>query len=515
MNDFIREIYHSKNVIDLYSNPSCEYTKITYDFIVVGSGAGGAVVAKELSEIGAKVALIEEGPLPFPFEKSAFRSLLKIYRESGFTGVLGKPMIPIPLGRCVGGTTTINSGTCFRTPQEVFDKWNNELNLSTLVNSNWEYLFTKVEKEIHVEEAKWEVMNKSSHFIKRIFTTHGYECLPLRRNTENCQGCGMCCYVCTSGAKKSMEVSYIPKGIKNGMLLFYNAKVTRISLDSNHKRITGVEVEIVNPSNKKPLGKINIKGGVVIIACGALLTPSLLQKSGIARNNTHLGKHLTIHPASKISIELEEDIYSWVGIPQACYSTALEKEGIIFEGVAMPPDLGPSAIPFIGEELVNYFTNYRKMATFGFMIKDSTEGYLKTHINNQPIYYYQLTESDVSRLKKAITFLSELAMSEKTKKVYAMVSKKPNVFSSLEDIQKFMKTKHSPNDFECMAFHPLGTCRVGTSPENGVCDETLKVFGTENLYICDGSAIPTSLGVNPQLTIMAFATRLATIISKT
>lgn len=515
MNEHIKEIYQCENVINLFSSPTHKSKDVLYDFIVIGSGAGGAVVAKELSELGAKVALIEEGPLPFPFEKTAFRSLLKIYRDNGFTGTLGRPIIPIPLGRCVGGTTTINSGTCFRTPSEILDLWKNHFHLSSLASDNWDQFFTRVENEIHVEEAKWEVMNKSSHFIRKIFTSNGYECLPLRRNTENCQGCGMCCYVCTSGAKKSMELSYIPKGIKNKMFLIYNAKVTRIILDSSHKIATGVEVEVINPFTKTSIDRVNIKGGTIIVACGTLLTPSLLRKSGIAKDNQHLGRHLTIHPASKLSFELEEEIYSWVGIPQACYSTALMKEGIIFEGVAMPPDLGPSAVPFLGEELIDYFTNYKKIATFGFMIKDSTEGYLRTDIHDRPVYYYQLTKDDVTKLKKAISFLSELAFTEKPKRIYAMVSRKPNIFNSIDDVHKFIKSDHSPTDFECMAFHPLGTCRVGISPETGVCDESLKVFGTENIYVCDGSVIPTSLGVNPQLTIMAFATRLASILGKT
>ncbi len=489
-------------------------SSFTYDFIVIGSGAGGAVVAKELSELGAKVVLIEEGPLPFPYEKTAFRSLLKTYRQSGFTGVVGSPMIPIPLGRCVGGTTTINSGTCFRTPKKIFDQWKNELNLITLVDDNWDKYFSKVEREIHVEEAQWEVMNKSSHFIKRIFTSNGYDCLPLRRNTEACQGCGMCCYVCTSGAKKSMEMSYIPSGIKHGLTLIYNARVTRILMDFERAG-KGVEVEPINPTTNKSLGKLHINGGTIIVACGTLLTPSLLKKSGIATNNEHLGKHLTIHPASKVSFELDEDVYSWVGIPQACYSTALENEGIIFEGVAMPPDLGPSAVPYIGDELYHYFTNYKKIATFGFMIKDSTEGELKFNIFNQPVYHYQMTEQDVQRLKKAISFLAEIGFTEKPKRIYAMVNKKPNVFYSMGDVQKFLNIEHSSGDFECMAFHPLGTCRVSKSPELGVCDENLKVFDTQNIYVCDGSVIPTSLGVNPQLTIMAFATRLAEKLSQT
>jgi len=511
MNEYLLEIYNRPNVVNLATNENTNLINSIFDFIVIGSGAGGAVLSKELAEQGAKVALIEEGALPFPWETSAFRSLLKLYRDNGFTGTIGKPMIPIPLGRCVGGTTVINSGTCFRVPQKVLNLWESEFGLIGINNENLQDCFSKVEREIHVEDADWNVMNKSSDFIRKIFTQKNLPCLPLRRNTHNCQGCGMCCYGCTSGAKKSMEISYIPKAIQAGLFLFYNARAKRILL-SDGKTAKGVLIDVVHPTTHKVINKVEIKGEKIIVACGTMLSPLLLKRSGIAIDNPNLGAHLTIHPASKISIELEDNISSWVGIPQGCYSTALEDEGIIFEGVAMPPDLGPSAVPFSGNELIHYWKNYKNIATFGFMIKDSNEGSLKFNIKNQPIYSYQLTKTDAQKLKKAITFLAELALDENPIQIFAMVTKQPNIIKSKDDLNIFTKQEHVPSDFECMAFHPLGTCRLADSPEKGVCDSNHRVFGTKNIFVCDGSSIPTSLGVNPQLTIMALATRLAQIL---
>lgn len=512
MNEELFEIYNQPNVVNLATNKNSNITKQSFDFIVVGSGAGGAVVAKELAEKGAKVALVEEGALPFPYQDSAFRSLLKLYRDGGVTGTIGKPMISIPLGRCVGGTTVINSGTCFRTPKKVLQQWEKELGLQELNSDNFQECFEKVEQEIHVEEADWSVMNRSSEFIRKIFTNKGLPCYPLRRNAHNCQGCGMCCYGCTSGAKKSMELTYIPEGIRSGLFLFYNARANRILL-SNRTIGNGVLVDVLNPANRKVIDRVELKGGNIIIACGTLLSPLLLKRSGIANNNPNLGAHLTIHPASKVSIELDADISSWIGIPQACYSPVLEDEGITFEGIAMPPDLGPSVFPFSGEELTNYWKNYKNIATFGFMIKDSNEGSLIFSIKNTPIFSYHLTDTDVSRLKKAFTFLIELALEENPTRIFIMSTKQPNIIRTKDDLHKFIKEKHKPSDFECMAFHPLGTCRMADSPDKGVCDPYHKVFNTDNIFVCDGSSIPTSPGVNPQLTIMALATRLGKVFT--
>ncbi len=511
MNEYLLDIYNRSNVINLADNETTNLTNIIYDFIVIGSGAGGAVISKELAEQGANVALIEEGSLPFPWETSAFRSLLKLYRDNGFTGTIGKPMIPIPLGRCVGGTTVINSGTCFRVPKKVLNIWEEEFGLKDFNSENLQDCFSKVESEIHVEDADWNVMNKSSDFIRKVFLNKGLPCFPLRRNTHNCKGCGMCCYGCTSGAKKSMELSYIPKGIQAGLTLFYNARASHILL-SDSKTAQGTAIDVIHPYTHKVIKRIVIKGKNVIVSCGTMLSPLLLKRSGIAVDNLNLGAHLTIHPASKIAIELEDEVSSWVGIPQGCYSTALEEEGIIFEGVAMPPDLGPSAVPFSGRELIHYWKNYKNMATFGFMIKDSNEGKLNFSIKNHPIYSYQLTATDVQRLKRAITFLAELSLEEKPVQIFIMVTRKPNIIRDKEDLLRFIREEHAPSDFECMAFHPLGTCRIADSSLKGVCDSNHKVFGTNNIYVCDGSSIPTSLGVNPQLTIMALATRLAQIL---
>ena len=150
--------------------------------------------------------------------------------------------------------------------------------------------------------------------------------------------------------------------------------------------------------------------------------------------------------------------------------------------------------------------NYKKSN-----IKSIKKNKLKFNIKNQPIYSYQLTKTDAQKLKKAITFLAELALDENPIQIFAMVTKQPNIIKSKDDLNIFTKQEHVPSDFECMAFHPLGTCRLADSPEKGVCDSNHRVFGTKNIFVCDGSSIPTSLGVNPQLTIMALATRLAQI----
>jgi choline dehydrogenase-like flavoprotein len=163
--------------------------------------------------------------------------------------------------------------------------------------------------------------------------------------------------------------------------------------------------------------------------------------------------------------------------------------------------------PFVGRKLIEFMKRYSHMTSFGMMIGDESEGRLIWLPVFGYAYYYALTHGDVRRLQKGIAFLARVFLKGGAKRVYTLI--RGIEFGTLEEVDRFEATKLHPSDMDVMAFHPLGTCRMANSARDGVCDPNHEVFGVPRLYVCDGSVIPTSLGVNPQLTIMAFATRLA------
>ena len=209
---------------------SASLRKEYWDVIVVGSGAGGAVVAKELSEAGLKVAIFEEGSHHHPASHTdqPHDAVLRLYRDRGFTTTLGKPVIPIPLGRAVGGTTVVNSGTCFRTRDSVLERWRTDLGLTEFSALSMAPVFERVEKEINVEESRFEVMSECNRIVHELLKKQGLKGRPLKRNIRDCEGCGFCCYGCPTGAKQSMDVSYIPKALKAGAALFQRTLVHKI-----------------------------------------------------------------------------------------------------------------------------------------------------------------------------------------------------------------------------------------------------------------------------------------------
>ncbi|HEY0190068.1 MAG TPA: GMC family oxidoreductase N-terminal domain-containing protein, partial [Kofleriaceae bacterium] len=201
------------------------------DAVVIGTGAGGAVVGRELVEAGLAVVFVEEGQY---FDRSAFTGRAfemqrALYRRGAATFSLGNVGIPIPLGQTVGGSTTVNSGTCIRTPDRVLARWRDELGLDELAPERMAPYFDRVESVLQVETARAELLGGNGRVIARGcdalgFKHHG----PLRRNAPACDGQGVCCFGCPTDAKRSTNVSYIPLALRGGAELFPGARVTRV-----------------------------------------------------------------------------------------------------------------------------------------------------------------------------------------------------------------------------------------------------------------------------------------------
>lgn len=473
------------------------------DVVIVGSGAAGAILAHELAHSGVACTVLEEGSAVNRGELSASprKIVSRLYREQGFFASLGKPVIPIPLGRCLGGTTVINSGTWLRTPLAVIQSWQRDLGLQTLTPAEFDRLASVLENFIGVETAKFSTMGASNTKFNEGLKRLGLEGKPLVRNTRDCVGSGFCCYGCPTQAKQSMDVSIIPRASGAGAQFIVDAKVEKIVLKGS--RVAHLIVR--DPRQRQGRG-VRVTARHFVLAAGAIGSPALLQKSGICLKQ--VGRNLTIHPTTKVLALFDEKINGWRGTPQALAYDGLQGEGIMFEGVFLPPDVLGAALPFYVpyEEIMD---NMERLAGFGALIHDSQAG----RVRHLPLVgtkvFYSLGELDVRRMQKAIAFMARVYLKAGARKVFTFVKTKKNVLASEGDVDEFAGLCLKNTDVESMAFHPLGTCRMGTSAKDSVVDERNLVHGLENLFVCDGSVVPTKLGVNPQATIMCFALRLA------
>jgi hypothetical protein len=244
-----------------------------------------------------------------------------------------------------------------------------------------------------------------------------------------------------------------------------------------------------------------------VVACGAIHTPLLLARNRLGGSSGQLGRNLAIHPATAVRALFDEPIDQWVGVPQSYYVDEFAAEGIMLEGAAGPPDYLAMVVPGRGAPHRDVMLEARHVAQFGVMVSDSSRGHVRALRRGAPIVRYDLNAADVAKFKRGLEALCEVYRAAGARELLVPVRGLPRLRP--DDLAPLRDARIRAADLELMAFHPLGTARAGADPRTAVVDGDLRMHGVEGLHVADASAVPTSLGVNPQITIMALATRLA------
>jgi choline dehydrogenase-like flavoprotein len=409
---------------------------------------------------------------------------------------LGRPGVLLPVGRAVGGTTTINSGTCFRVPDAVLDDWRSELGLPFTAEMMAPY-FERVERTLHVQPVPTDRLGKVAEVIARGADRLGYRHGPLLRNALECRASGVCAFGCPTNAKQSMQVSYVPRALDRGAALFTGARADRLLVEGG--RAHGVVARTAGG------GTVAVRAGAVVVSCGTLLTPPLLMRNGLCGRSGQLGRNLSIHPAAKAMALFDEEIRGWEGVPQGYQIDHFHDDGLLFEGASVPPDFGSTGLTFFGTRFAEVMDWYDHIAIFGFLLSDTTRGTVRPGPGGKPLVVYNLNRADTEKIVRGLAILSRIFFAAGARAIFPSVAGFEEIASE-EDVERFEKAKISAWDLELAAFHPLGTARMGIDPETSVVGPGLEAHDVRGLYVVDGSVFPTSLGVNPQMTIMAFAT---------
>ena len=477
------------------------------DVVVVGSGAGGAAAAYELASRGLAVVILEEGDYHDrrDFTGNLAEVIPKLYRSNGATVATGNATIPVPVGCNVGGTTTINSGTCMRTPQAVLDQWQRE-GLGSFDSHSMAPWFEQVEAMLKVQRASTEAVGPIGDIIDRGAAANGFhQRYRLMRNAEGCDGQGLCQFGCPTDAKQSTNVSYIPRALERGAFLFCGFRVD--TLHRQDTTITGVTASGTSQSGR-PI-TLSIQARHVVVAMGTLFTPPFLKQQGI--RNPHLGRHLTLHPAGVVNALFpDQTLGNSRSIPQGFGVADLAEEGLMFEGGTVPLVGHGLLNNLFGHEWVRQTENYPHTAYFGFMIRDTSEGRVyRGPSRGLPLIRYHMNRQDFRLFLRGIEILATWYFDAGASEVQIPGPQRITTLASKAELARFMKQRHKPADFLITAYHPLGTARLGASARQGVCDPMHQVFGYTGLSVMDGSCVPSSLGANPQVTIMAMASRAA------
>ncbi|MBS2011395.1 MAG: FAD-dependent oxidoreductase [Deltaproteobacteria bacterium] len=474
--------------------------ELTCEVVVIGTGAGGAAAAYELAKRGRAVLLLEGGHLP---QRTDFRgrssdAYRHLYASLGSSIALGNVGAPILAGRGVGGSTAINSGTCYRAPEHTLERWGERYGLTMLAPDLLAPYYERVESMLGVAEVPPEHLGGSARVIARGAELLQLSHRPLRRNAPGCDGQGVCCFGCPTGAKRSTDVSYVPEALKRGAQLVTGARVERIVTERG--RTTGAVARLSSGRT------LTVHADAVVVAGGALGTPLLLARSGLCASSGWLGKNLSIHPATKVMALFDEVIDMSRGVPQSYAVESYAREGIMFEGASAPLDVAAVAVPWVGARFMELMASYPNLATFGLMIQDRSRGEVRAGAFGAPLIRYSMSREDFARMQRGVETLCEIFLKAGAKRVLPMVPGCEEIASE-DDLARLRRLRLGPGDFDVSAYHPLGTCRMGTDPKRSCVGPDGAAHDVEGLWVADGSVIPSSLGANPQMTIMALALR--------
>ena len=479
------------------------------DVVVVGSGASGAVVAAKAIEAGKSVLVLEEGERITAQEYGAMRpteSLKRMWREGGSTAAFGvgdSPVINVTMGRCVGGSSVLTGGVCFRTPEYILDHWSKELGLRDFAPQKLERYFEEVEERINVHDVPVDMRSRSTSLWAEGAAARGIEVHPLRRNTRGCDGCGRCNFGCPHGAKLSVDISYLPDAVAGGARVLSNAQVTKVVIRGG--RAVGLEVDLLDARRKRH-ARATVTARKIVLAAGAVHSPLILWASGI--RNRQIGRHMTLHPAFRLTAVFDEVVRGWAGAMQSAYTEHFEDRGVTLISVFIPPFALATGIPGVGPAWTRRVRNLENIAMFGGMIHDEGGGRIwRPRIGREPLMTYRMAPADRPKIREIVRQLGEAYLAAGAKELYLPILGHDPV--SPDEFRRLDLERVPARAFECTSQHPMGSVRVGTSRRNSVVDDSGAVWDVDGLFVVDGGTVPTSLGVNPQLTIMAMATRFA------
>jgi choline dehydrogenase-like flavoprotein len=473
------------------------------DVAIVGSGAGGAACALILAETGLDVVVLEAGAYmnstSYPDEPLA--ALRALYRDGGLTIAEGRPAIPTPVGRAVGGTTVINSGTCFRAPDEVLAGWRSEHGIAWATELAGDY--AEAEEIMWVRPVDPERMGRNGQLLREGAEALGVRHKPLRRNAGRCFQCSACPSGCRLDAKRAMHVSYLPRAVAAGARIRAGVDVRGISFDG--PRATGLACVARVNGRARPF-RVHARRAVVV-AGGAFGTPELLLRSGFRSPSNELGHNLRIHPACWVGARFEEEVRGWEGVMQSYAVTEWEPQGILMEATFTPLAFGAQWLPGTGRAHHERVRAYDHIASTGVHLSDHSAGRVSLGGDGSLRVTYRLTADDARRLVFGIARAADLIYAAGATEVYPQIAGIPII--PRRRIAELEASPPRPSALRLEAFHPMGTARMDASSTRGVTGTDGAVHGASALYIADGSLLPSSIGVNPMMTIIAMASRVA------
>ncbi|MBK8523096.1 MAG: GMC family oxidoreductase [Betaproteobacteria bacterium] len=500
-------------------------TMLEADVVIIGSGAGGGIAAELLSDAGLKVILVEEGPLmtTSDFRMRESEAYPQLYQESAARKTVDKA-ITILQGRCVGGSTTVNWTSSFRTPPTTLAYWQEALGLRQLSVESMAPWFAAMEDRLGVRP--WPVEpNANNGLLAQGAEKVGVPTHVIPRNVRGCWNLGYCGMGCPIGAKQSMLVTSIPAALARGAVLISRLRADRL-IFSPQQRIVGLKGLAMQADGVRP-SRINvrIRARHFVLAGGAVGSPALLLRSKAPDPHGLLGQRTFLHPTLVSAGVFSQRVDGYAGAPQTIYSDHYLEQfavdgplGFKLETPPLHPVLYSTTLQGFGAQHADKMRDFPHAQVLIALVRDgfhpqSLGGRVRLRSDGSPALDYPLNEVFWEAARRALLAMAEIQFAAGAKRVTPVHEGTLGYSSWAEAKRGIADLPLKPLACRIVSAHVMGGCAMGATPERGVVDPRGRHFQIENLTVCDGSLFPTSIGANPQLSIYGLAARNISLLA--
>lgn len=489
------------------------------DVVIMGSGAGGGTAAEILSKAGLQVVIIEEGGLHTSqdFQLEERQAYSRFYQE-GMTRSTRDGAIGILQGRTVGGSTTLNWTSSFRTPEPTLEYWAQNFAVKGLGREDLQPWFQTMEERLNVTE--WKAPNPNNEVLLRGCEKLGIPVKPIPRNVKGCWNLGYCGMGCPTNAKQSMLVTTIPEALRHGARLVHRMRVQKLVMGPNG--VTELLAAALDAEGRQTTGKtLRVRARYFILASGAIGSPAILLRSEAPDPYRTLGKRTFLHPSVFAFARFDQPTHPYHGAPQSTYTDHYQwmhgtsgRMGFKIEAVPMQPLFASVIMRGHGirhrhrMEQLDHTAGSLALLRDGFH-EESPGGAVLLDRFQAPILDYPITPYIMDGVKQAYKAIGEIYFAAGAKAY----------FPGHGDARDYTSYQEFRRDLDNFSFdklrmrlgsaHVMGGCTMSEVPRLGVVNSQGQHHQLENLWVWDGSLFPTSIGANPQLSIYGIVAKLA------
>ncbi|MGK5026376.1 GMC family oxidoreductase N-terminal domain-containing protein [Janthinobacterium sp. RB2R34] len=495
------------------------------DVVIVGSGAGGGITAELLALAGLQVLIVEEGGLKSSsdFKMREADAYPALYQESAARKTRDKA-INILQGRTVGGSTTVNWTSSFRTPPGTLAHWRSQHGLAGYTEESLAPWFAMVERRLHISD--WPVPpNENNDLLRRGARKLGIPTAAIRRNVNGCWNLGYCGMGCPTNAKQSMLVTTIPAALSLGARLVTHARAQRFTFKG--ERVDSMQVTALDASGLVPTGiTLTLRAKHFVLAGGAINTPALLLRSQAPDPYKLLGRRTFLHPTVISAALFTQRVDAYAGAPQTIYSDhflgtqAIDGAiGYKLEAPPLHPLLMATTMGGFGEAHARTMREFAHVHGLLALLRDgfheeAAGGTVGIDASGAPVLDYPLTPFIWDGVRRALLAMAEIQFAAGARSVYPVHEMAGHYTSWAQARQAIEGLPFKPLLARVVSAHVMGGCAMSDDEHLGVCDAHGRYRGLVNLSVHDGSLFPTSIGANPQLSIYALAARLASALAQ-